>query len=422
MIWKLRKKFIIIATLAFICVFLILLAFIYGFSVVHTNNQLDELADIISANDGAFPDFFPEKDMPTERPDINQGGMPNDPPSIKPPSGIDEESKFTTRFFTVRLDQNNKIIGTDLNSIASISKLDAETYTSQALNSGKVRGWIEDFRYKIYDTSFGQSIVFVHGSMQKDSFENFLYIALTVFVAGSVLSLFIIILVSKHAVRPVAESYEKQKQFVTDASHELKTPLTLILANLDIAESELGKNEWLDDIRNSGIQMTELVKQLIMLSKMDEDRTVLECEDFSLSDTVTECVGFFGGLSNQKGIRITDDIEADITYHGNETALRQVISILIDNAVKYCDHGGQIHISIKGKRHPVITVENTYANVGSIELERLFDRFYRADKARTTGDGFGVGLSVAKAMVEKHNGEISVQNINNNAIRFTVKL
>ena len=232
----------------------------------------------------------------------------------------------------------------------------------------------------------------------------------------------LIILISKKAVKPVAESYEKQKQFITDANHELKTPLTLIRTNLDIMESESGANEWLSDIREETEIMTELVNRLVTLARMDEDQNELNALSFNLSNAVTETVSIFTSAIEKSQKQLSVDIASSVGYIGDEASIRQVISILMDNAVKYCDEGGTICVSLCGGKHPVLTVDNTYSSVGSIELSRLFDRFYRADKARTYGSGFGVGLSIAKASVEKHRGNITVRNLGNEAIRFQVKL
>lgn len=143
---------------------------------------------------------------------------------------------------------------------------------------------------------------------------------------------------------------------------------------------------------------------------------------FNLSNAVTETVSIFTSAIEKSQKQLSVDIASSVGYIGDEASIRQVISILMDNAVKYCDEGGTICVSLCGGKHPVLTVDNTYSSVGSIELSRLFDRFYRADKARTYGSGFGVGLSIAKASVEKHRGNITVRNLGNEAIRFQVKL
>ena len=241
---------------------------------------------------------------------------------------------------------------------------------------------------------------------------------------GSFLAiLLIIILISKRAVKPTAEAYEKQKQFVTDANHELKTPLTLILSNADIVESEIGENEWLEDICGEGEQMGALINQLVTLSRMDEDGSNLSVTEFDLSAVALDTVSEFEGLAAERNKELTADIEPDIVYSGDEGMIRQLLSILLDNAVKYCYPDGQIIASVHSKSHgAVITVENTYADVDSVELERLFDRFYRADKARSFTGSFGVGLSIAKGIAQKHRGSILAYKKDNDHIGFKVIL
>lgn len=241
------------------------------------------------------------------------------------------------------------------------------------------------------------------------------------FAAGSLIVLILVILISKRAVRPTAESYEKQKEFITNANHELKTPLTLIRTNLDILESETGPSEWLEDIRDETGIMTELVNRLVALARMDEDRTRLEFLPFSLSDAVSETVLAFSTAVSRQGNTLNTAIPSGVTITGDEGSIRQLVSVLMDNAVKYCDPGGTISVSLQPGKHPVLIIDNSYHAVGLLELDRLFDRFYRSDRARTSGSGFGIGLSLAKAIAEKHKSELAVQNVRGHVIRFRLR-
>ncbi len=407
MIYRLRKKFISICILSFIVVFMVVFALICLITTIQTNQSLDRHADIISQNDGKFPDFN----------EIRPSG--NRP---LPPEGFNRESPFTTRYFTVRFDKRTDTVFADTRQIASVSKEEAEAYATEALRTGNVRGWCDDYRYKIYDTESSTSIVFVSGIAAKENNRNFMLGVLSVFAICSIVIIILIIFISKRAIKPVAESYEKQKQFITNANHELKTPLTLIRTNLDILESEVGENEWLSDIRDETMLMSELVNRLVCLARMDEDGTALEMKEFSISDAVADTVSSFAPSIESSGKHLTVNISSPSSYIGDEASLRQVVSILMDNALKYCDNSGEIKVSLTSNRHPTLCVENSYAAVGNVELNRLFDRFYRADKARTYGTGFGIGLSMAKAIVEKHHGSISVYNIDNHKIGFKVKL
>lgn len=407
MIYRLRKKFIKICMLAFVGVFVLLFSTIYLLTYLQTNIALDSLADIISENNGVFPEHF----VPPEDQQLR-------------PQRINSETPFTTRFFTVRYNASGQLLSVDLRSVASVTKEEAAHYAEKALGRDRERGWIDNYRYKIYRTDDGSAVVFINGSGTKDMNQSFLLAASLVFIAGSLVVLLVVILTSKRMVKPVAESYEKQKQFITDANHELKTPLTLIRTNLDIMEAETGSSEWLSDVREETEIMTELVNQLVELARMDEEQIKLDMQPFNLSDMALDIVSVFEGAICRSGKSFVTNISPEIVYMGNEAAIRRLFSILLDNASKYCDPDGVIRVTLeKGKgRRPVITVDNTYTAVCGIELNRLFDRFYRADKARTYGSGFGIGLSMAKAIVQKHHGEISAANLDNRTIRFRVRL
>ena len=290
------------------------------------------------------------------------------------------------------------------------------------LNDKGARGWIDSYRYKVFATDMGVGVVFIDGSMSRSSLMQSITISGFVLLGCGALVLILIFLLSKKAVKPIAESYEKQKQFITDANHELKTPLTLILTNLDIAEEELGKNEWLDDIRSEGHRMAELVNQLVSLSRMDEDGQPLNITEVSIGRIVYETVSEFEPLAKERGKALTECIDKEITHLGDEALLRRLVGILMDNAIKYCDQDGEISVSLRRGRRILLTVENTYVAVSELELERLFDRFYRADKARKFIGGYGIGLSMAKAIVEKHKGEISAYKKDATHIGFKITL
>lgn len=168
--------------------------------------------------------------------------------------------------------------------------------------------------------------------------------------------------------------------------------------------------------------MNDLVCRMVTLARMDEDGTRLDRKPFDLSDAVLETVSAFSSTIERGHRYLSLSAVPHVTVNGDEASLRQVISILMDNAVKYCDEGGEITVTLTGDRRPMLTVENTYAAASALDLDRLFDRFYRADKARTYGTGFGIGLSMAKAIVEKHKGTISAYRPGEGRIGFRVKL
>ena len=211
---------------------------------------------------------------------------------------------------------------------------EAKEYAQSVLHKGGERGWISDYRYKISETDYGRLVIFVSGETNRAMTGRLLYAVFFVLTGSFLLILLSILLISKKAVKPAAESYEKQKQFVTDANHELKTPLTLILSNIDIIEGEIGKNEWLDDIRSEGERMGLLINQLVTLSRMDEDHANLTVTKFNLSQLLSDAVSEFAALAAEKQKNLTAVIQPSVYYHGDEELIRRLIYILLDNAVK----------------------------------------------------------------------------------------
>ena len=412
MIYRLQKRFILICTVSVLTVIALVFGVILVLNISSMNRNMDMLADRVSEGGGRFPGAMEEKPHPDKIPPRNEQNF----------EFITPETPFSTRHFTVFFDKQGEVARTNTESIYSITEEVAVEYAESVLDNEDTRGWIDNYRYKVFSMEMGKGVVFVDGSMSRSSLMQSMTIAGLVLLGCAALVLILIFLLSKKAVKPIAESYEKQKQFITDANHELKTPLTLILANLDIAEAELGQNEWLDDIRSEGHRMTELVNQLVALSRMDEEGQSLNLSEVALGNLVADTVSEFEPLAKERGKALTSNIEKGISYCGDEALLHRLIGILMDNAIKYCDQGGEITVNLHRGRRTVLTVENTYASVGELELNRLFDRFYRADKARKFTGGYGVGLSMAKAIVEKHKGEITAYKKDATHIGFKIVL
>lgn len=393
MIYSLQKKFVTICGIALSSLLVIIFLLIGIFSTVQLNSVMDQLTDRISSNGGRFPNK------------LDSGRLNKD--EKRPFMGfITEETRFSTRYFSATFDSDGNLLSVNTESISSVNEAEAAEYGIKALKKSRERGWISSFRYKAVSTNGSTTVTFVDASMNISmTFSTVLTVCGVLF--ASFLAVFLLILFfSKRAVKPIAESYEKQNRFITDANHELKTPLTLILANLDIIESEIGENEWINDIRCEGERMSALVNQLVSLTKMDEDKNNLPTERFDISAVLSEVCDDFFALAEQKSKSLTVNLQGGLFYTGDKNALRRLFSILLDNAVKYCDENGVISVVLKGGKHLTVSVENTYSSVDSAELDKLFDRFYRSDKSRAYNGSFGIGLSLAKAIVQKHNGKI----------------
>ncbi|HIV46741.1 MAG TPA: HAMP domain-containing histidine kinase [Candidatus Acutalibacter stercorigallinarum] len=403
MIFRLRRKFIWICTLSFLGVFAALFSGIFLITYLQTAASLDDLADIVSENDGRFPDFQPP-------------GPQEDPR----PAERDPEAPFTTRFFTVTFPDTGEAAA-NVNSIASVSQEEAEDLARQALDENRERGWVGEYRFKVWESEKGTAVVCVSGALMLDADRAFLMAACLVFGAGSLAALLLVVVFSKGAVRPVAESHQRQRQFVTDASHELKTPLTLLQTNLDILEGDVGPNPWLSDMKEETATLTDLVCQLVDLARLDEEAP-LQAEAFDLAQAVWDTASAFSPVTERQGKQLVMEGPSSLWWKGDEAALRRLVSILLDNAVKYCDPGGTIWVGLSGRRRPVLTVDNSCQHVNELPLPRLFDRFYRGDSARTYGSGFGVGLSIAKGIAQRQGGDITALGLEGDKICFRVKL
>ena len=237
----------------------------------------------------------------------------------------------------------------------------------------------------------------------------------------TLLVLLLVVLLSRRAIDPVVRSAQQQKQFITDASHELKTPITVIATSLKVLEMEVGHQKWIDKAQAQTEKLTELVNSLVTLSRMDEENSPLKMEPFPISGAVTETAESFRELAQTAGHPLVLAIQPELVYSGDEYAVRQLVSILLDNAVKYAAPESSITLSLeKSRRGVVLRCGNCCAEPDSIDTGKLFDRFYQADPSRGAG-GFGVGLSIARGIAEGHHGAIRAV-LSGDAIEFIAEL
>ena len=410
MIRRLRIRLVAVSMLSLFIVLTVIMGTMAVVSWQNLTDNADFTLSILEDNGGVFPkseDF------------ILEGRVPGKPDKIRQ---FSPELPYETRYFTVQLNEEGVILSTNTGRIAAIDSETAMEFARTIWEKQSTRGFLGDYRYLVHANDQGYQIIFLDCGRNLDSYRNFMLTGIGVCFGGMLAVLFLLILLSGRIIKPVAESYDRQKQFVTDANHELKTPLTLIRANVDILESETGPNEWLSDIRDETALMSQLVGHLVTLARMDEEKSHLEMQPFDLAEAVFDTASMFTTPAENAGKELTVQAPSTLIYSGNEAAIRQLLSILLDNAVKYCDPGGSIRVELVSGKHPILTVDNTCTTVDSLPLSKLFDRFYRADPARTYGSGFGIGLSIAKGIVEKHHGEISALKENSQTIRFRIKL
>lgn len=354
----------------------------------------------------------PEVGMKENRPEINRG--------------LNAEAPFDTRFFAVEMDEQRNVVRTDTNNINAVSEEDAIEYAMLLTSKQKSDGYYKNYRYKASTTSSGTTLyVFLDCERELNTFQRFLIVSISISITGLILVFLLVVVLSSRMIKPVAESYQKQKRFITDASHEIKTPLTIIEANTEIIEMETGNSEWTKSTRKQIDRLTSLTEKLVFLSRMDEEnKNYLEFVDFDLSEAVLDTIDPYTSLVATKGKNIEKEITSGIRYVGDESAIRQVVSLLIDNAVKYSNENGQIKLALeKSGKHIVFTIYNTVEEIEPGKHEELFDRFYRRDHSRNSKTGgFGIGLSTVFAIVQAHRGKISAKSEDGKSLTIQIVL
>ncbi|MBR2590594.1 MAG: HAMP domain-containing histidine kinase [Clostridia bacterium] len=416
MIKKLRKKFIIISIIAVSSVMVLLFASVNIVSFISTNQKLNNTLDMISSNQGRMP-RYEKGDKPFEDGGGFKKGRFDD--------DFNAETPFATRFFVINMDENGEPVGSNLEQIASVDEEQIGTFASVAYAHGEGYGFTSSYKYEVTKQSDGSYMaVFVDAQKEINTARTLLIVSLAATLVCIGLIGVLIILFSKKAMEPVAQSYQKQKQFITDASHELKTPITVINTSMSVLEMEVGKQKWIDKAKAQCEKLKDLVDSLVTLAKMDEEGDTLQMVSFNVSETVKETVLSFEEFAAAHEHELQSDIAPDIIYKGDEYAVRRLCSVLLDNAVKYADAGTPIRFSLKeGRKGIIISCENACESLDTKELEHLFDRFYRADKARSSETGgFGIGLSIAAGICESHKGSIKAQSDDGKNIRFIATL
>lgn len=273
-------------------------------------------------------------------------------------------------------------------------------------------GFYRQFRYKKYKTASYIMYIFVDCNQSLSTFKNTLFTSFLMSGIGFIAVLILVIIFSKVVLRPVAQSYEKQRQFITDAGHELKTPLTIIDANTEVIEMENGESQWTKSIRNQVTRLTTMVGQFITLSKMEENGENFNKTNIELNVILQESLEPFNIIFTSKNIKVKTTFEKDTHISGDEKLIRQLFEILIDNAAKYAAQNSIFNIFVKRKgKKNLIIFENESNNIFQGNLDMLFDRFYRTDASRNSSTGgSGIGLSIAKSIISLHGGTIHAKS------------
>ncbi len=274
-------------------------------------------------------------------------------PPIGEMPGRGPEDEFTTRFFTVYCDLSGEVKGISRDHISSVDEETAKAYTEKILLKGKEKGYYGEYRYRVKRDASGITVLFLNVAKDMQFMRTLLLVSLVIGVCSFLVVFVLIFVFSGYAVRPYIKNIERQKRFITDAGHELKTPITSIATSADIAAMEHEGDEWIANIQKQSARLSKLVGNLVALSRLDEEMPFPEKDTFSLSDAAWESAEPFAVIAKAEGKKYRQNIEENLALYGERNAVQQMLSILLDNAVKYSDRGGEIRLDIYRRKKKI---------------------------------------------------------------------
>lgn len=421
---RLRRKFILVAMGAVTVVLTLIIAGINIVNYSHVCKMADARLDYILAGKDGIDWGDESKAEPANGKDAgdSQAGV-----RIRHFEGMTAESPFDTRYFTVSI-AGGQVTDVNTARIAAVGAKRAARIAAGLYSKGWTSGFSGNYRYTATVQGDKTTYVFVDCSRELASFHSFLSASVAISCIGWLAVLAIVAGASGAVIRPMVESYSKQKRFITDASHEIKTPLAVIDAANEVQEIESGESEWTQSIHEQVARLTALTERLVFLARMDEGSAGFTMTSIDLSEAVDKAAAPFESVAVSRGKRLSTSIACGVRAHADAAAVAQVVELLLDNATRYASEGSVIELSLRavsrvqGKGATELVVSNAVDELPEGDLDRLFDRFYRADVSRSSKTGgSGVGLSVVRAIAEAHGGSASVCG-HGNQITFTVRL
>lgn len=388
MLKKLKLRFILATVISLVLVIGLIIGVINLLNYNSVVKSADRTTEMIMNNGGHFP--MGKHDM------VKPEGSPYFTP----------EAPYESRYFTVNL-KGTAVDSVNTWHIAAVDDEEATDMAVRALKYPRDRGFIGNYRFLIKNEGNITKVIFLDCTRSLESFRSFAFFSIVISLAGILAVSLLLFFISERIVRPINESYEKQRRFITDAGHDLKTPITIIDADAELLEMEVGDSEWLSDIRKQTSRLATLTGELVYLSRMEEIGSVNHI-DFSISDACEDVLSSFAAPARAKGLEINQQISPALSYCGDESAIRKLLTLLLDNAVKYSPSGEKINVTLRRQgKNLVLHISNKAPDLSDEAVKHMFERFYRSDVARSSNGGFGIGLSVAQAIVASHKGKIS---------------
>ncbi len=420
MLKQLKIRFILLAIISMTVTLIVAFTAVNITLRVRLANRTDEIIDVLHEN-GGFPMFNIQKYIPDTDTDTDIHIFGFDKEMKR---DFFDETPYQTRYYIAYLDECSNIINADYRHIAIVN-IDMIINQVEEINQKKNdKGYIDNFRYGRFESEDGTMIIGIDCSTDLTTVNTLLIITLVTIISCIVIVLLLLIILSGKVLKPFEEIREKQRRFITDAGHELKTPLAIIQSNTEVMEMIEGENKWLTNIKQQTVRMSNLIKGLIELSKMDEQvLSEKEKQRIILSEIVYNSVESFCVPAENKQISIDAEIAQNVAITGDLEAIVRLVGILLDNAIKYTDDRKKLSVKLAAKsKKAVLTVSNTCKGLNREDVKKFFDRFYRSDTSRNSKTGgYGIGLSMAQAIVQNHKGKISVQYTDDERIVFTVE-
>lgn len=404
----LRRKFVFFAMAAVTLLLLVLLISINGLTWIQFEREANEVLDTLVNTDGLFMKQQFRKE------DNNNNFLL--PPEI--------DIMRSARFFMVKTDPDGKFLSCDLNQIFYVSDDDAADYAKKVLSKNALSGRIDRYKYRIKKNDLSQNIFFLDMTRERLTINTVLYISVLIAVGSWLISFVFVLIFSAWFVRPIVAGIEKQKQFITNAGHELKTPLAIIQSNNDAMTLIHGENKYNRNIKAQVTRLGELTANLLTQARLDEE-VELKKEHINISMLTNELLQPYKDSAETRNITLVSDVRQGLILNTNRQSFTQLITLLMDNAIKYTTDGGDVSFTLsRDNKNILITEENSCDPEMNIDPERLFERFYRADSARTQSDqhsGYGIGLSAARSICEALGGKLTASYPKQGRISFTAK-
>ncbi len=408
---KLKIRFILLASAAIVCILLTMIAVLNSVRFLQTNGEIQAVLNILSANNGDFPSV-----------EETAESLQNDRITI--------DTIYQYRYFSVVYNEDKTLYSSNLDHLSNLSKEQALSYANKVIkdsrSSGVFRVGSQFYSYQITQDSKTKRylLVVLDSTNYLESRNDFFWLSIQLCFYSFIFFVLVVSGFSNFAIRPYIKNYENQKRFITNAGHELKTPLAIISANTELQELMTGENEWTESTKDQVKRLSNLINQMVVLARLEEQPDVT-LVDVNFSEVVKKVAGNFKSVIDKAGKKYEIKLQEDIHVKATEDELYELVSILIDNACKYCDEDGQIFVTLtkakRGKRAR-LTVANSYADGKNVDYSRFFDRFYREDESHNQKQpGYGIGLSMAESLVRIFKGRIWV-SYKKGLIGFTVLL